>query len=143
MRNYQLEQTPRTKLLNVFRRLFTISLLENFLVARTLHQSSGFFKKLIPPDYLYKKNSFRYVTKEGINYKLDISNVVDHYLYYGNKDASYLCVLDAIKNSKVILDISANIGSISLYFASINPEAQIVSFEPHPDTFMRELKIYS
>ena len=68
---------------------------------------------------------------------MDISNVVGHYLYYGNKDASYLHVLDTIKNSKVILDIGANIGSISLYFASINPEAQIVSFEPHPDIFIR------
>ena len=135
MKKYHLKQTPKTKFLNLFRFFFTFPLFEKFLVPRVQNNSSSFFKKLIPPDYLYKKGSFRYVTRDGINYKLDISNVVDHYLYYGNKEADYQSVLETIKKSGVILDIGANIGSISLYFASINSNAQILSFEPHPDTF--------
>ncbi len=137
MANYHLAQSPKTKLLNLFRKVFTVPLFEKFLVAKTVNGSSAFFKKLIPPDYLYKPNSFRYATRGGIHYKLDVSNVVDHYLYYGNKDATYQEVLDTIKQAGVILDIGANIGSTALFFASINPTATIIGFEPHPNTYLK------
>ena len=135
MNTYRLKIKPKTRFFNFFRRLFTIPFLEKLLVTLVLKKSFRFFKKLIPPDYLYKKNSFRYVKRGDINYKLDISNVVDHFLYFGIKDANYDSILDSLKNSKIILDIGSNIGNTSLFFASINPMAQIFAFEPHPEIF--------
>ena len=35
------------------------------------------------------------------------------------------------------MDIGANIGTTSLFFANLNSKARIFSFEPHPDTFKR------
>lgn len=140
MTNYRLKQTPKTKFLNFFRTFFTLPLFEKLLVSVTINSNSKFIQKLIPPNYLYKKDSFRHVTRKGIKYNLDISNVVDHYLFYGIEDSSYKPVLRELKKAKVILDIGANIGTTSLFFASINPNAQIISFEPHPDTFKRAVE---
>jgi FkbM family methyltransferase len=137
MDKYDLKISNKTRLLNVFRRIFMIPVLERFLVNSLLKRPSAFLLKLIPPDYLYKKNAFRSVTRNGINYKLDISHVVDHFLYFGIKDANYDPILEEIKAAKVILDIGANIGNSSLFFASINSHAQIFAYEPHPVTFKR------
>ncbi len=77
------------------------------------------------------------VERNGIKYKLDISHVVDHFIYWGMTDTAYQSVQSELKNARTILDIGANIGYTSLYYASINPSAQIFSFEPHPDIFIR------
>lgn len=136
-RSYTVRQSVKTKLLNIVRRLFTFSVVEKFIRRRTLQKPNGIFRKLIPPDYLYRKGSYRLVTRGTITYKLDISNVVDHYLYFGIADANYSSIESNIRNASVILDIGANIGTTSLYFASMNQQAQILAFEPHPQTFAR------
>ena len=140
MNSYHLHQSSKTKFLNFFRSIFTIRLFENFLIFLLLEKKLIVFRKLIPPNYLYKNCSFRNVTRDGINYKLDISNVVDHFLYYGIKDFCYDSIIDTIKNAKVILDIGANIGSTSLFYASINSKAKIIGFEPHLKTFKRAIE---
>ncbi|MBK7965835.1 MAG: FkbM family methyltransferase [Bacteroidetes bacterium] len=78
--------------------------------------------------------------RSGINYILDISNVVDHSIYYNLEMPYYNSILTQIKEAKVILDIGGNIGNSALFYASINPTAKILSFEPHPDTFKKELE---
>jgi FkbM family methyltransferase len=137
MSSYQIKKTPKTKFINLFRTVFTLPLFEDALVALTSKSRSPLLRKFVPPNYLYKKESFRTITRENIKYKLDISNVVDHYLYFGLEDPVYTSVLETIQNAKTILDIGANIGTTSLYFASLNAKANIISFEPHPDTFKR------
>ncbi|MBK7885894.1 MAG: FkbM family methyltransferase [Bacteroidetes bacterium] len=137
MSSYQIKKTPKTKFINLFRTVFTLPLFEDALVALTSKSRSPLLRKFVPPNYLYKKESFRTITRENIKYKLDISNVVDHYLYFGLEDPVYTSVLETIQNAKTILDIGANIGTTSLYFASLNAKAKIISFEPHPDTFKR------
>lgn len=136
-RSYTLHQSYKTKFLNFFRRIFTIRVLEKFIQNRTLQNPDGFFKKLIPPDYLYKNGAFRLFQRGGINYRLDISNVVDHYLYFGIEDSDFSSIHSYTQQASVILDIGANIATTSLCFASINQHARILSFEPHPDTFVR------
>ena len=77
------------------------------------------------------------VERNGIKYKLDISHVVDHFIYWGLTDAAHQSVQKELKNARVIFDVGANIGYTSLYYASMNSTAQIFSFEPHPDIFIR------
>ncbi|CAN5527599.1 hypothetical protein BH11BAC2_BH11BAC2_00910 [soil metagenome] len=137
MSNYNFKQSSKTRTFNFFRRVITIPIFEKMFVGTVLKSSSSFLKKMIPPDYLYARNSIREVTRGGIHFKLDISNVVDHCLYYGITDQPYGSILSEIKNATTILDIGANIGSTALFFASINSKARILAFEPHPDTFKR------
>lgn len=137
MESYHLKTPVRTKFFNFFRRIFFFRPFENFLVRKTTVNSNSFFSKLVPPDYMYPKETFRSATRNGINYKLDLSNVVDHYIYFGKVDADYKSVLQDIKNASTILDIGGNIGTTSLFFASKNPDAKIYTFEPHPVIFKR------
>lgn len=134
---YTLHQPPTTRVLNAFRKVFTIPAIEKLLVRNMINNGSWFVSKLIPPDYLYKKGSVRSVEREGIRYHLDISHVVDHCIYWGIKDLSFYRILDRIKQARVILDIGANIGNSSLFFASQNAAAKILAFEPHPETYKR------
>ena len=113
--------------------------MERLLVDLNLNSNSYFLKKLIPPDYLYQNGTFRKVTREGINYNLDISHVVEHYIYFGISDSDYSTLIDSIQNAKVILDIGANICSKSMLFSTLNPSARILSFEPHPVTYKKAL----
>lgn len=140
MNKYILDQPFKTKIFNTFRKIFTIPTIEKALVKQTLKSNRWFVSKLIPPDYLYKKGSYRMVVRDGIHYKLDISHVVDHFIYYGIKDPGINFVVDKIRQAKVILDIGANIGNSSLFFASQNTSSKILSFEPHPGTYQRALE---
>ncbi|QDV79766.1 Methyltransferase domain protein [Planctomycetes bacterium K2D] len=40
-----------------------------------------------------------------------------------------------VKKARAVLDLGANIGIATNYFASIYPNAQIIAVEPHPETF--------
>lgn len=140
MKNTTLKVSSKTKVLNLFRRVFTLPFLEKMLVNLLLKKKSAFLIKLIPPEYLFPNNSIRKVQRNGINFELDISNVVDHYLYWGLEYDTYQSILDEIGKAKVILDVGANIGVTSLFFASQNPTAKIISFEPHPSNFERLIR---
>jgi FkbM family methyltransferase len=127
----------KTTILNFFRRLFKLTVFENLLSYLNTTFLSDFAGKLIPPPYLYQKGSIREVNRNGINFKLDLCDTVDHYIFYNYHNHSLELFFEEAKNSNVILDIGANIGWTALRFASKNPKAQIVAFEPHPVTFQR------
>ncbi|MFN0189591.1 MAG: FkbM family methyltransferase [Bacteroidia bacterium] len=110
------------------------------MLLTTLNTDSPIIRKLVPPNYLYNKGKYRKVNRNGINYLLDISNVVDHSFYFNLEKPSYGSILSQIKKAKFILDIGGNIGTSALYFASINQTAKILSFEPHPDTFSKAVE---
>ena len=134
---YALHIGPKTKFLNFFRRVFTIPAIENFLVRRLEQDPNIFFRKLIPPNYLYKTNSTRHVIIDGVKFILDISNVVEHLIYFRNEPEKFGLVNDEIGKAKIIFDVGANVGGTTLLFASKNPQARIFSFEPHPDTYQK------
>lgn len=129
--------STKTIILNFFRRIFKISFFENVLSFLNKTFFSVLAGKLIPPPYLYPKGSIREVNRDGINFKLDLCDTVDHYIFYNYRDHSLELFFEEAKNAKVILDIGANIGWTSLRFASKNPKANIIAFEPHPLTFQR------
>lgn len=129
--------STKTTILNFFRRIFKISYFENVLSFLNKTFFSGLVGKLIPPPYLYQKGSIREVNRDGINFKLDLCDTVDHFIFYNYYDHSLELFFEEAKNAQVILDIGSNIGWTALRFASKNPEAKIIAFEPHPLTFQR------
>lgn len=129
--------SSKTTILNFFRRIFKISFFETCLSYLNTTFLSALAGKLIPPPYLYQKGSIREVNRNGINFKLDLCDTVDHYIFYNYHDHSLELFFEEAKNANIILDIGANIGWTALRFASKNPKATIIAFEPHPITFKR------
>lgn len=130
----------KTRLGNLLRKLFKIPLLERWLVRQIDRTGNAFFLRLVPSEQFYKKGSLRAINKNGINYNLDISNIVDNYIYFGVPDRTFDSVVNKIKEARVILDVGANIGSTALMFARLNPNAVIYAFEPHNVTYKRALR---
>lgn len=137
MNKYAYEISLKTRFLNIFRLIFTIPLMEKVLLAKILKSPNYFLFKLVPPEYLYPKNSYRFINRNNIRYKLDVSNLVDHYLYWNINDDSYNRIEEEIKRAKVIMDIGANIGTTALFYANLNKTAIIYAFEPHPELYKR------
>jgi FkbM family methyltransferase len=137
MQEYHFRITTKTKILNFLRMLFRLPLFENALLALQNSPLKPFVRKLIPPNYLYPKDSFRFATHRGAKFKLDISNTVDHYLYWKLEEDDYNSIVANIQTAKTIFDIGANIGSTALYFAHLNPKCELYAFEPNKHTFSR------
>src|SRR4030095_4821961 len=109
--SFQYKIPFKTKVLNVGRRLFKVGIFENWLVKRTVNKEvSSFWCRLIPPEYLYSKNSYRVRKIDGAMYKLDISNVVDHGAFWGFQDKATSFFLSQLNKGHTIFDIGANIG---------------------------------
>jgi FkbM family methyltransferase len=137
MNEYALHIRAKTKFLNFFRLAFTNLLLERFFIKQVERNAKTAWRKLIPPDYLYKKGALRRTKINGVEFLFDISNVVEHLAYFRIAPENFKPVEYKIKTAKVIVDAGANVGSTTLLFASENPGAEIYSFEPHPDTYQK------
>lgn len=139
MNKYHLKLSFKTKILNFFRRLIQISFIESWLVKRLETNSKGIYAKLVPPDYLYKAGSTREAERFGLKYKLDISNVVDHYLYYYVHDTSFNNFIENyVKHGDNVLDIGANIGTtVTRLAAKVGSDGYVIGFEPSPANYKR------
>jgi len=126
----------RTKILNVFRFVFTFDATEKFLIARLSPGHSRLWRKFIPPLYFYNKGSIRYAERSGIRYVLDVSTLHGHSIYfYIIKDTAWDNLFKLIRPDFYIIDAGANIGFLSLYFAKECINGFVYSFEPDSDSF--------
>ncbi len=129
----------KTKFLNIFRRISQIPPIERAL-AKSIRNGNKISKKLIADITLYPKESFRNGSANGINYRLDISDYMDHALYFGIHDTvdfDRRMLYSLIKKDFVCFDIGANIGETTLNFARLAPDGKVYSFEPVPFLFQR------
>jgi hypothetical protein len=121
-RSYQYFESisVKTRFLNFFRRMFRHTLFENWLIKKTSGRSVGtFWAKFVPPEYLYNQNSLRIVNRRGAKYTLDISDTVDHFIYFDFADRAFDKLMSIVRIDSVVVDIGANVGRFSLPFASI------------------------
>lgn len=94
--------------------------------------------KCLPFNTQYPANSNRRVTLNAINYLLDISQYVDWSTYYGVDDQNLRRFVASIKAGSTIVDIGANIGTVTLRAAQATGKAgRVICFEPNPATFNR------
>ena len=129
----------KTKFLNIFRRISQIPSVEKKLAEKIINGST-ISKKLIADIGLYPKGSIRNCNRNGINYRLDISDYMEHAIFFGindTLDCDRRMLYSLIKENYVCLDIGANIGETTLNFAQLANKGIIHSFEPVPYLFQR------
>jgi FkbM family methyltransferase len=131
---YHLVISPKTKLLNFFRRFLIFSGLDKKLSQFTKNKpASSLFVKLIPPNYLYKPATIRNVSLNGISFITDISDTVGHVVYFGIKDPGQDKLFKMASPGMTVLDVGTNIGLTALTFAKIvGDTGKVFAFEPDP-----------
>lgn len=137
MTNLELKISSKTRFLNFLRKVFHLPVFESLLLKFVQQSESRFLKKIIPPNYTYRKGDIRKVKRDGINLELDLSKVVDHHLFWESQLIELRHVIPYIQKAKTIIDVGGNIAGRALLFASLSPAARVVSFEPHPANYLR------
>jgi FkbM family methyltransferase len=94
--------------------------------------------KIVPGNYLYSKPSIRSKTIDGITMEFDLSNYVDHYIYFNFIDNSLDKLYSYAKPGTVVFDIGTNIGYVALKLAKeVGPTGKVYGFEPDVDNFKK------
>ncbi|NJM51941.1 MAG: FkbM family methyltransferase [Blastocatellia bacterium] len=127
----------KTKILNKIRKVFTFYPLERLLLSFVNGSKDTSYKiKILPGPSLYDYNSIRKETRNGINYELDISCLMQWYLYWGIQDILRHKLYSQIKPGDVVFDVGTNIGDTLLNFAKIvGNEGKVYGFEPDEKTY--------
>jgi FkbM family methyltransferase len=127
----------RVKFFNFFRFFVRFRWAEEW-IAKQIFRGSDFWKKAVPPIYFYQPGAFRKVTRNGIAMELDLSNLVDHAIFFGvPKEKGLENLLSLAKVDSVVFDVGANIGFLTLRFASACTNGFVYSFEPGRKNFAR------
>lgn len=99
------------------------------------------FEKLAPNCYQYIKGSFRNIDRDNVILQLDISDYIQHYIYFGFKDLSNAYLLSLVKKNDTVIDIGSNIGYTALRLSRIVGKDGIIhSFEPDTLNYQKFIK---
>ena len=122
----------KTIFFDVFRQLFKVPLLEKKLVDKTTNKTEkSIWIKFAPNNYQYSPNSWRFVNRNGINYKLDLHDYVDWLLFWGIKEYGRDKLYSMVNIGDNIIDIGTNMGETSMNFSKLVGDSGIIhSFEP-------------
>ena len=119
----------------LFRYEFIDSRIASLTVGR---ERRGLLKRLPPGAHQYSEGSIRIVEREGIRYRLDLSQYVDWFIYFGFRDAGWQRFAALLQPGFTVLDVGANIGSMALRMArAVGPDGKVIGFEPFPETLKR------
>jgi FkbM family methyltransferase len=132
----------KTTVLNAVRRIAFLAPVENFLVKK-IAQGSILATKMIPGNKMYPYGTLRTCNRDGINFTLDISDYMDHALYFRvtqGADFDRRVLYNLIQEHFICYDIGANIGETTLNFAKRATHGKVYSFEPVPYLFKRLIK---
>ncbi|MFZ1808151.1 MAG: FkbM family methyltransferase [Cyclobacteriaceae bacterium] len=128
----------KIKILNACRGIFKISFLERVLVSFTTGKSPrSFFAKLVPNPYQYDAGSIRLINRNNIKMKVDISDYIGHYLYFGFRDVDLNRLFNLCFEGSNVLDIGTNIGWVAHNLARISKTGKVFGFEPDPMNYDR------
>lgn len=126
----------KVRVLNFFRGVFKIPFLESMLANTTTDRSPDHLVcKLVPNPYQYKTNSYRIVRRNGLILRVDISDYIGHYLYFGFYDYAIEKLFSLCHPGSNVIDIGTNIGWVALNFAKITQHGSVIGFEPDPFNF--------
>lgn len=100
---------------------------------------SSLISRLVPPEYLYRKAQIRDVRRKDIAFSLNMSHVVDHFIYFDFLDPAFNNLMDIVEKDFVIIDVGANIGRFSFHFAKKAIDGKVYCFEPDPYNFSMQM----
>lgn len=144
LKDYKLVISLKVKFFNFFRKVFIYSFFENLLLIKIIGSpTSSFWRKFIPPNYLYPRSSNRNCVRNNRRFKLDISTVYEHFVYYDYPEQHFKLARQFFTPNMIIFDVGANIGAAALYFDANAPDCEVHAFEPYPRTFFRAKKNFS
>lgn len=129
----------KTSILNLFRNLFKIGALEQWLVKRTIGKpAAATVCKMAPNHYQYKPGTMRHAHRNGFNFELDLNDLVDWHIYYGIRDQGRDALSALAKDGHTVADIGTNVGEVSLVLSKVVGQAgKVISFEPDPTNYGR------
>ncbi|MFM7431762.1 MAG: FkbM family methyltransferase [Flammeovirgaceae bacterium] len=123
----------KVKVLNLFRCVFKLPILERWLAANTLNKSPNhIICKLVPNPYQYAPATYRTIQRDHLTLEVDISDYIGHYLYFGFLDSAITELFSLCKPSDNVIDIGTNIGWTVLNFAKRSHSGIVIGFEPDP-----------
>lgn len=106
--------------------------LEATLVSVNKERRFGTFASRLPANnYQYAPGSVRKARRYGIDFDLDISDLIQWYLYFGFLDPSHEAFLALCEPGETVVDVGANIGITAMRAsAAVGPEGMVHAFEP-------------
>lgn len=94
--------------------------------------------KIIPNHYQYPPGSVRQVVRDGIHYRLDISDMIDWFIYFGFRENSRIELYKLIGKGQVFVDVGANIGDVTMHAAQLlGGNGKVIALEPDPLNYQR------
>ena len=136
-KQYPYRIPARVKFFNFFRYFVRVPWFEEWIAQRIIC-GSDFWKRAVPPIYFYRAGTFRKAVRNGIVLELDLSNLVDHAIFFGvPKQFGWEKLISLAKPNDVVFDIGANIGFLTLNFARICKHGIVYAFEPGRKNFER------
>lgn len=116
------------------RPLFLIRSLEKILkVFLKGNPNNPFLTIMIPPSYMYKKDTYRMAVCNGIRMKINLRHYNDHLTYWFFKNNILLQnIIDVIRPDYIVMDVGVNIGYYLLNFANKAKKGYVHGFEPNP-----------
>ncbi len=113
--------------------------IENILQMFTTRTHYGGLISKIPPKHVHHRSkAIRRTTVNGINYSVDLSDLVGWYAFWGFQFASRQRLYSLIHPGDTVLDIGANLGEVSLNAARMVGDAgKVFAFEPFPANFRK------
>lgn len=127
----------KSSLLKFVRRLFFIPSIEKSLRRLIVGRTYGTLVTRFPPKHVhYQIPSWKDVEVNGIKFRVDVSDLVGWYLYWGFVDPSRLKLYSLINDGDVVVDVGANLGEVALNAAKrVGSTGQVFVFEPFPSNF--------
>jgi len=118
--------------------LFSHEQLGSVLQKITQNATEGSIRyRMAPMPELYSKsNSVREIKRDGISYRLDLSDLMDWWFYWGFKDEAHEFLFSKIKKNDVVVDVGANKCILTTLFSKqVGPTGKVYSFEANPDNY--------
>ena len=123
----------KVRTLNFFRNIFKVPALESLLATKTQHKlPTSLICKFVPNAYQYAQGNYRQIYRNGLNFQVDISDYIGHYLYFGFLDEGIATLFSLCQKNYNVIDIGTNIGWVALNFARLSKTGKVIGFEPDP-----------
>lgn len=127
----------KTTVFNRIRKIFTYRPFERILFSFIRGSKYlGYRSKVIPGPHLYRFNSIRNVSRNGVNYSLDMSCMMQWYVFWDFKSNDREKLYSLVQKEDIIFDVGTNIGETLLNFARLTgSEGFVYGFEPDEENY--------